>query len=99
MKDKIKELGLAANFSLAQYKNPLDEQGTRRARQVTSAFLEGFATFCKENDFEMAGGMDDFEGIGLASYLAIKHKDADELLMMILTPHDIIDIEEEGDDS
>ena len=95
-KDKIKELGLATNFSLAQYTNPLDEQNTRRARQVTTAFLEGFATFCKEHGYEMAAGMDDFEAIGIASYFAVKHKDDDTVLMMLLTPHDnILDIGED----
>ena len=101
IKDKIKELGLATNFSLAQYTNPLDEQNTRRARQVTTAFIEGFATFCKENGYEMAAGMDDFEAIGIASYFAVKHKDDDTVLMMLLTPQDdIINInEEENHDS
>lgn len=99
IKDKIKELGMECNFSMAQYSNPLDEQGSRRARQVTSAFLEGFATFCKENGYEMAAGMDDFEAIGVASYLAVKHKDDDTVLMMILTPQDdIINVEEEDDE-
>ena len=99
IKDKIKDLGMAANFSLAQYANPLDEQNTRRARQVTTAFLEGFATFCKENGYEMAAGMDDFEAIGIASYLAVKHKDDDTILMMLLTPHDdIINVEDDPDE-
>lgn len=98
IKDKIKELGMACNFSLAQYNNPLDEQGSRRARQVTTAFLEGFATFCKEHDYEMAAGMDDFEAIGIASYLAVKHKDDDTVLMMLLTPQeDIINVGDEDD--
>lgn len=102
IKDKIKELGMEANFSLAQYVNPLDEQGTRRARQVTTAFLEGFATYCKDNGFEFSSGMDEFEVIGMASYLAVKHKDDDTLLMMLLTPHDLVDInntdDNEGED-
>lgn len=95
---KVRELGRACNFNLAYCKNPTDPENSKRGRQVTQAFLEGFATYCEENDLELAAGVDEFEEIGTASYLAVKPVDEDVLLMMLLVPHDLVDVEaEEGE--
>jgi len=96
--DKIKKLGSSVGFSLARYDNPTDRGNTDKARRVTSAFLEGFASFLDENDMEMTAGFDEFESLGAASYLAVKPKHENVLLMMALVPHDVIDINEEEDD-
>lgn len=98
IKAKIKELGQSVGFSLAYYNNPTDHHNTTRARQVTDAFLEGFANYLEENDLEMTAGFDDFEAIGQASYLAVKPTTEDVLLMMVLVPHEVLEIEEENED-
>ena len=96
--EKVRELGKTCNFSLAYCKNPTDPENSRRGRQVTQAFLEGFATYCEENDLELAAGVDEFEEVGMASYLAVKPMDEDVLLMMLLVPHDLIDVNDGGED-
>lgn len=97
---KVRELGQSCNFSLAYCKNPTDPENSKRGRQVTQAFLEGFATYCEENGLELAAGVDEFDEVGMASYLAVKPLDEDVLLMMLLVPHDLLDVDtEEGEDS
>lgn len=98
IKAKIKELGQSVGFSLAYYNNPTDHANTTKARQATNAFLEGFANYLEENELEMTAGFDDFEAIGQASYLAVKPVNEDVLLMMVLVPHDVIDVEKENED-
>lgn len=94
----LKELGQQTNFSIGMYKNKSDKQGSKRAREIAKKFIE-FAEFCSEEGFELASGMDQFDGVGIASYIAVKHKDDDRALLMLLVPQDILEITEKEDEN
>lgn len=92
----LSKLGIMTNFSVAMYKNKLDKEGTRRARTVGKKFL-AFMEELKEDNYEFASGMDEFQHIGHASYLAIKHMDSDTPLLFIAVPQEFL--EEETEDA
>lgn len=93
----LSNIGAAMNFSVLMYKNKLDKEGTQLARNVAKKFL-ALLRELHEEEFEFSSGMDDFEHLGPVSYLAIKHKDAEQPLLFIATPQEFIEIEYEGEE-
>lgn len=89
-------LGILTNFSVAMYKNKLDKEGTKRAREVGKKFLS-FMEDLREDNYEFAAGMDEFQHIGHASYLAIKHMDSEVPLLFIAVPQEFINVEDENE--
>lgn len=93
---RLESLGSALGFSAAVYKNATDKKNSLLAKEVATNFAE-FASSCQELDLSLASGFDEFEGVGMCGYVAVKAPD-NTLLFVALTPHQLIDVEDPGED-
>lgn len=88
--------GESSNFSIGLYENATDKENTRLAKKIAKEFIS-FGKFCEDNELEMTSGIREFPSVGMGTYLAISKKESSITHMVLIVPHDIIEIR--GEDS
>lgn len=88
----ISEHGERMNFNVGIYENPTDRTKSRLARRVAQRFVKTFLEPLSEFDLKLTVGMSDLGALGPSIYFAVSKMDDETPLLILATPHDVIEL-------